>query len=54
MKIRELADYCIKIKIDCDKCENEGYCNTMQYRINQISPYGLVEIVDSNIDLLES
>ena len=54
MKIRELADYCKGIEIDCDKCENKGYCNTMTYRIEEISPRGLVEMVDSNIDLLES
>lgn len=54
MKIRELADYCKEIEGDCNKCENKGFCKTMDYRIRYISPYGLVEMVDSNIDLLES
>lgn len=54
MKIRELADYCKEIEGDCTKCENEGFCKTMDYRIRCISPYGLVEMVDFNIDLLES
>ena len=54
MKIRELADYCEKIKADCNKCKYNRFCETMDRRIQYISPKGLVEMVDSNEDLLES
>lgn len=30
MKIRELAEYCSSIEIDCDKCENKAQCEEME------------------------
>ena len=30
MKIRELAEYCSSIEIDCDKCEHKELCDGLQ------------------------
>ncbi len=51
MKIRELAEYCNSIVIDCDKCENKAQCEEMGNILQNISPIGLVAFVDGNIEL---
>ena len=51
MKIRELAKYCESIDIDCDVCENKKECDDFQYRLEDISPFGVVGMIDNNIDI---
>ena len=48
MKIRELAKYCESINIDCDVCENKKECDDFQYKLEDISPCGLVEMIDED------
>ena len=48
MKIRELAEYCSSIEIDCDKCEHKELCDGLQYKLEDISPLGLIDLVDEN------
>ena len=51
MKIRELAEYCNSIVIDCDKCEHKAQCEEMGNILQDISPLGLVAFVDGNTEL---
>ena len=51
MRIRELAEYCSSIEIDCDKCENKELCDGLQYKLEDISPLGLIDFVDKNTEL---
>ena len=51
MKIRELAKYCESIDIDCDVCANKKECDDFQYRLEDMSPFGVVGMIDNNIDL---
>ena len=51
MKIRELAEYCNSIEIDCDKCEHKELCDGLQYKLEDISPLGLIDLVDENMEL---
>ena len=50
-KIRELAEYCCSIEIDCDKCEHKELCDGLQYKLEDISPLGLIDLVDENTEL---
>lgn len=49
MKIRELADYCKSIEINCDVCEHTDECKYLD--IGEHSPYGIVKSVDNNADV---
>ena len=52
MKIKELAEYCKSIDIDCENCKYHELCNQkLPWRLEDISPYGLVELVESNEEL---
>lgn len=51
MKIRELAEYCCSIEIDCDKCENKAQCEEMGNILQDMSPFGVVAFVDENTEL---
>lgn len=51
MKIRELAEYCNSIEIDCGKCEHKELCDGLQYKLEDISPLGLIDFVDENTEL---
>ena len=51
MKIRELADYCKSIDINCDECMHKGKCDNMQNMLEDISPLGIVDMVDENTDI---
>lgn len=51
MRIRELAEYCSSIEIDCDKCENKELCDGLQYKLEDISPLGLIDFIDKNTEL---
>lgn len=51
MRIRELAEYCNSIEIDCDKCENKAQCEEMGNILQDISPFGVVDFVDKNTEL---
>lgn len=52
MKIRELAEYCKSIDIDCDKCEYQAQCQQLAYKLEEISAFGVVELIDDNEELL--
>ena len=49
--LQELAEYCKSIDIDCDKCEHKKECEDFQDRIEEISPFGMVEMVDNDVDV---
>ena len=49
MKIRELADYCKSIDIDCEKCKHQEECRCLG--IGDHSPYGIIKSVDNNADV---
>ena len=51
MKIRELADYCKSIDINCDKCIHKKKCDNMQNMLEDISPLGIVDMIDENEDV---
>ena len=51
MKIIELAEYCKSIDIDCGKCMYEEECEKMTKRIEDMSPFGIVDVVDNNEEL---
>jgi len=50
MKIKELADYCKSVEIDCDKCEHKYICEKFVSAIEDASPFGIVEMVEENRD----
>lgn len=51
MNIRELGAYCKSTEVDCDKCEYTEECATFQGKLEDISPYGLIELLEKNIEL---
>lgn len=53
MKIRDLAEYCKAICIDCDNCVHTAECNNLQNELEDISPYSLIDILDRNVDISE-
>ena len=53
MKIRDLAEYCEAICIDCDNCVHTAECNNLQNELEDISPYSLIDILDRNVDISE-
>lgn len=48
IKISELANYCKSIEVDCSICENKDACDAFSEKIEDISPKGLMELV--NVD----
>lgn len=53
MKIRDLAEYCKAICIDCKNCTHTAECNNLQNELKYISPYNLVDMVDRNVEISE-
>lgn len=51
MKLKDLANYCRSIEIDCDKCEYTNVCRNLQDDLEDISPSGLVKMVEENYDI---
>lgn len=52
IKIKELAEYCNSINIDCSVCKKKSACMEFEVRIEDISPIGLVELVNGNEEIL--
>ena len=50
MTIKELAHYCKSINIDCDRCEHKSECQKMSAHLEDISPCGVVQMVEENRD----
>ena len=50
MTIKELAEYCKTIEINCDKCGHKGECKKVSSYLEDISPYGIVQMVEENRD----
>lgn len=48
MKIRELAMKCKDREIDCNFCPYEEICDNLQEQLEDISPCGLVEMIDED------
>ena len=48
MRIRELAMKCKDREIDCDFCPYEKICDNLQEQLEDISPCGLVEMIDED------
>lgn len=52
MRIRELAEYCESINIECDECEHRNLCEqSLPHMLEDIAPCGLVELVECNKEL---
>lgn len=51
MKISELARYCEEIDTDCSTCEHEEECKELTERLDEISPYGLVDMIKKDEEL---
>lgn len=52
MKLSELAEYCKTV--DCTECEKENYCISFTSRIENITPIGLINLVEDDEDILEA
>ena len=48
MRIRELAMKCKDREIDCDFCPYKEICDNLQEQLEDISPCGLVEMIDED------
>ena len=48
MRIRELAMMCEDRDIDCDFCPYKEICDNLQEQLEDISPCGLVEMIDED------
>lgn len=53
MKIRDLAEYCKSICIDCENCAHTAECDNLQNELEDASPYSLVDMVDRNVEISE-
>ena len=53
LKIRDLAEYCKSICIDCDNCAHTAECDNFQNDLEVGSPYSLMDIVDRNVEISE-
>lgn len=51
MKIRELADYCKSIELNCDECIYKEKCDNWGDVISNASPIMIVDMVDKNKDV---
>lgn len=51
MKIKDMAVYCKSIEINCDICEHKRECEAMQSFLEDLSPYGVVKLVEENQDM---
>jgi hypothetical protein len=51
MKFSELAKYCESICIDCDVCEHQKECKHMLEHLEDMSPKGVKEMVEEDIEL---
>lgn len=52
IRIKELAKYCNLINIDCYICEKKDACDSFMNRIEDISPIGIVELVNSDKEII--
>lgn len=50
MTVRDLAYKCKDIEIDCDECDYKEKCERLTEELENISPYGLLIILDKNLD----
>jgi 2-oxoglutarate dehydrogenase complex dehydrogenase (E1) component-like enzyme len=48
MKIRALGEYCKSIGTDCDICENTEECEKLTAQLEEVSPYGLIKLLDED------
>lgn len=51
MKVRELAEYCKSILINCNNCKHKTECEKLEDEMENMSPYGVVDIVDRDEEL---
>ena len=51
MSIRELAMKCEDLEINCDFCPYEELCDNLQEQLEDISPCGLVEMIDEDTSI---
>ena len=51
MKFLELARYCEKIDIDCDRCDHQKECAKFAEYLEEASPIAIVGMVENNLDL---
>lgn len=53
MKVRELAEYCKSILINCNNCKHKTECEKLEDKLEDMSPYGVVDIVDRDEELTQ-
>ena len=51
MKLNDLAKYCETINTNCEKCLYKDNCEKLAYELEDISPFGLLKMVEENIDV---
>ena len=51
MTIRELANTCKKNNIDCENCSHIDECKVLTNKLEDISPIGLIELIDNNEEI---
>ncbi len=51
MKVRELAEYCKSILINCNNCKHKTECEKLEDEMENMSPYGVVDIVNRDEEL---
>lgn len=51
MKFSELANYCESIDINCDVCEHQKECKHMLTHLEDLSPKGVREMVEKDMEL---
>jgi hypothetical protein len=49
MKIKDLAYKCKDREIECDNCPYEDMCSTLNDKLEDISPCGLLTILEEEI-----
>lgn len=50
MKLKDLAYKCKDREIDCDNCPYEDICSRLNDKLEDISPCGLLTILEEEID----
>lgn len=51
MKLSELVRYCEEISINCEKCLYKENCEQLTDKLEDISPFGVVELVKEDEDI---
>lgn len=51
MKVKDLAEYCKSVNINCDICDFKEACRNMSIFLEGLSPIGVIEFVEQNSEV---